>query len=50
MSQISDAHAITGMKIRGAITPQEIANVRELFLEYSAWLGIDRCFQGFAFE
>ena len=37
-------------KIDLAQTPEEIAIVRELFLEYQTQVGIDLCFQGFAAE
>jgi len=36
--------------LRHATTPQDYALARELFVEYSEWLGIDLCFQGFAEE
>ncbi len=36
--------------IREATTPEDVAIVRRLFLEYAAWLAIDLSFQGFEQE
>jgi GNAT superfamily N-acetyltransferase len=36
--------------IHQAISPQDLALARELFLEYADWLKVDLCFQGFERE
>jgi putative acetyltransferase len=41
------AHMIA---ITDAAMPEQIATVRELFLEYQRWLGLDLCFQNFSAE
>ena len=38
------------MKIVPAETPEQIAQVRNLFREYAAGLGVDLCFQNFEAE
>lgn len=36
--------------IEQAETPEQIEEIRRLFREYEAWLGLDLCFQGFEAE
>jgi putative acetyltransferase len=42
--------ALAGEAIRQAMTPDDIARARTLFVEYAQWLKVDLCFQGFAQE
>lgn len=41
---------VTGVTIVGAASPTQIAQARELFLEYAASLGFSLCFQNFDAE
>ncbi|MBA4262614.1 MAG: GNAT family N-acetyltransferase [Comamonadaceae bacterium] len=38
------------IQLRVADSPEDLAAIRALFLDYQAYLGIDLCFQGFAQE
>lgn len=38
------------VRITPATSPEQIETARELFREYSQWLGVDLCFQGFEQE
>lgn len=38
------------MRIRQAVSSDDIHIAREIFREYEAWLGLDLCFQGFEDE
>jgi putative acetyltransferase len=41
---------IDGFEIRAAAGDADMARVRELFVEYQDWLGVDLCFQDFEAE
>ncbi len=45
-------HDVTApdIQLRVADSPEDLAAIRALFLDYQAYLGIDLCFQGFAQE
>jgi putative acetyltransferase len=46
-SAISASSAVQAFDFRPAESPQQIACIRELFLEYAESLGFSLCFQGF---
>jgi putative acetyltransferase len=41
---------MNGIVLRDAAGVDDLSRVRELFLEYAAWLKVDLCFQGFEAE
>jgi GNAT superfamily N-acetyltransferase len=38
---------VSGIVLREAAGPEDLARIRGLFVEYADWLGVDLCFQGF---
>lgn len=49
-SGLSASHAVKGLAITQVETPAQIAQARELFLEYAQSLGFSLCFQSFDAE
>jgi len=47
MSETYERDRITGLRMTQASSPAQIAQVRELFLEYAKSLGFSLCFQSF---
>jgi putative acetyltransferase len=47
MSEIYERDRIAGLRMTQASSPAQIAQVRELFLEYAKSLGFSLCFQSF---
>ena len=47
MSETYERDRIAGLRMTQASSPAQIAQVRELFLEYAKSLGFSLCFQSF---
>src|SRR5579863_8101427 len=47
ISSLTPAASVKGLTFIQTITPEQIANARELFLEYAQSLGFSLCFQNF---
>src|ERR1700747_884194 len=47
MSEIYERDRIAGLRMTQASSPAQIAQIRELFLEYAKSLGFSLCFQDF---